>query len=149
MGDALRRRVSLPHVPPPGIPEGGVFFLTICGRPDGVNQFCVKETGGAVLEAARAYHHHGRWYCPLLLLMPDHLHALIAFPPGSVMTRTVARWKAYLARTQKIHWQRDFFDHRLRDDESEAEKEDYILHNPVRAGLVARPEDWPYVWRLA
>ena len=26
-------------------------------------------------------------------------------------------------------------------------KERYIVNNPVRKGLVERPEEWPYVWR--
>jgi hypothetical protein len=37
-----------------------------------------------------------------------------------------------------------FFEHRLQGDESLDEKAGYILENPVRAGLVAKPEDWPY-----
>jgi hypothetical protein len=41
--------------------------------------------------------------------------------------------------------QEGFFDHRIRSNESAEEKRQYILMNPVRAGLVARPEDWPYV----
>jgi mono/diheme cytochrome c family protein len=35
----------------------------------------------------------------------------------------------------------------LRKDESYREKADYIRANPVRAGLVTRPEDWPYFWQ--
>jgi len=45
-----------------------------------------------------------------------------------------------------IVWQRDFFEHRLRHDESRLEKADYILHNPVRKKLVAHPKDWPFVY---
>jgi len=45
---------------------------------------------------------------------------------------------------QKKFRQKDFFEHRLRSDESAQEKSDYILVNPVRAGLVPKPEDWPY-----
>jgi hypothetical protein len=26
------------------------------------------------------------------------------------------------------------------------EKADYILHNPVRAGLVSRWDEWPWKW---
>jgi hypothetical protein len=44
----------------------------------------------------------------------------------------------------KSFWQPGFFDHLLRHDESYAEKWDYVWRNPVRAGLVAKPEDWPY-----
>ncbi|MGD1019727.1 MAG: transposase [Verrucomicrobiia bacterium] len=41
-------------------------------------------------------------------------------------------------------WQREFFDHVLRSEESYAEKWEYVRQNPVRAGLTARVEDWPY-----
>ena len=44
----------------------------------------------------------------------------------------------------KSFWQPGFFDHLLRRDESYAQKWDYVWHNPVRAKLVAQPEDWPY-----
>ena len=57
----------------------------------------------------------------------------------------IARWKRFTSTRAKISWQRDFFDHRLRGDEGWREKADYILANPVRAGLVMKTEDWPYV----
>ena len=46
-----------------------------------------------------------------------------------------------------IVWQENFFDHRLRTDETLGGKADYILQNPVRAGLAKNIEDWPYVWK--
>jgi hypothetical protein len=41
---------------------------------------------------------------------------------------------------------RVFFDHRLRREEKLSEKADYILHNPVRAGLVNDWHEWPHLW---
>jgi REP element-mobilizing transposase RayT len=38
-------------------------------------------------------------------------------------------------------WQREFFDHVLRSEESYARKWEYVLQNPVRAGLTTRAED--------
>ena len=61
------------------------------------------------------------------------------------MRHTVRAWKKYLASHARIAWQRDFFDHRLRSDESYQEKAYYIRMNPVHAGLVATPADWDYV----
>jgi putative transposase len=58
----------------------------------------------------------------------------------------VSKWKEWTAKALGVRWQRDFFEHRLREDESFREKSDYILANPVRAGLVEKPEDWPYVF---
>ncbi len=41
-------------------------------------------------------------------------------------------------------WQKEFFDHILRSNESLSEKWEYIRDNPVRAELVKNVEDWPY-----
>ena len=78
--------------------------------------------------------------------MPDHLHTLIAFPADKEMAQVIAHWKEFTAKRLSLHWQRDFFDHRLRHDESWRAKADYILNNPVRRGLVTCVADWPYVW---
>ncbi len=77
--------------------------------------------------------------------MPDHIHLIIALPEHAKLGRIVGDWKKWLTQNHKIVWQEDFFDHRLRHDESSRDKGDYILHNPVRAGLVDQAQDWPYV----
>jgi len=41
-------------------------------------------------------------------------------------------------------WQAGYHDHKIRSPESEAEKWEYVCMNPVRYGLVERPEDWPF-----
>jgi len=83
--------------------------------------------------------------------MPDHLHLFAAFATNAP---TLSMWmkslKNNLSKTlraqgvQSPHWQKGFFDHVLRSDESYEEKWKYVARNPVRAGLVGRAEDWPY-----
>jgi putative transposase len=46
--------------------------------------------------------------------------------------------------TGPVIWQRGFFDHVLRNDESYGHKWNYVRENPVRAGLVTKADDWPY-----
>ena len=83
----------------------------------------------------------------IALLMPDHMHLLISFPQSQKRIQTiVSKWKEWTAKSLKIDWQRDFFEHRLRKEESFREKADYILLNPVRAGLVKEEEDWSCVF---
>ena len=41
-------------------------------------------------------------------------------------------------------WQDGFHDHKFRTPESESRKWEYVCLNPVRYGLVKRPEEWPY-----
>jgi putative transposase len=44
-------------------------------------------------------------------------------------------------------WQREYFDHILRSDESTASKAQYICENPVRHGIVEFIDDYPWLWR--
>ena len=98
-----------------------------------------------MLTSAVFYQEKQRWWIDTFLLMPDHLHALLAFPKMEDLGNVVRMWKGYQAKQLKIEWQEGFFDHRIRSEESAEEKRQYIRMNPVRAGLVARVEDWPYI----
>ncbi len=80
-----------------------------------------------------------------MLLMPDHLHALIAIDGEASLSTTIANFKRATSKFAGVHWQRNFFDPRLRNDESSDEKDAYIRQNPVRAGLMQGDENWPYV----
>jgi len=99
----------------------------------------------SVFETARRYHVAERWHLKLLLLMPDHLHMLIAIDGDTVLSDLIRDFKRITAKTAKVRWQRNFFDYRLRHDENEDEKAEYIRQNPVRAGLAEADEKWPYV----
>jgi putative transposase len=89
-------------------------------------------------------------YC----VMPDHLHALVAGEHEAADVREFVRifkqqtsfeWKR--AHGTSL-WQRGYFDHVLRDDEDTFVVARYIIENPVRAGLVASPPDYPYLGSL-
>jgi putative transposase len=105
--------------------------------------------GHQVLAATAHNHDKLAWHCRLCLLMPDHLHAIIAFPHEPGMKIIISNWKKFVATNSKVRWQRDFFDHRLRDNNELQEKTSYILMNPVRKGLCERAEDWIWMYRPA
>jgi putative transposase len=46
------------------------------------------------------------------------------------------------------HWQKGFFDHVLRSEESYGQKWNYVRDNPVRAGLVKEWNKWPFVGEI-
>jgi putative transposase len=131
-----------------------VTFNTLLRRPllacPTVQQaFCEYARRGLALNVAT-----GRY-----VLMPDHVHVFVRIGRGMSLGRWESGLKQHLGKTlgalgyQPValpgarlagFWQPGFFDHLLRHDESYAEKWDYVWHNPVRAGLVSQPEDWPY-----
>lgn len=98
------------------------------------------------------------WMVGDYLLMPDHLHLFCAPRELSVTIETwIAYWKREftiksqrLARTlapptqNRRKFQSRGWHHRLRDGENYSEKWIYVQENPVRKGLVARIEDWPF-----
>ena len=88
----------------------------------------------------------GIWFCHVILLMSDHIHLLVNFLDTPSFSRVIGDWKHWLSRQHSISWQENFFDHRIRKEESFGEKAEYILRNPVRAGLIDKAEEWPYVW---
>ena len=60
----------------------------------------------------------------------------------------VEAWKRYAATKLGIVWQRGFFEHRLRSNESVEEEAEYFRQNPVRAGLVESAAEWPFLLEL-
>ena len=141
-------RKHLPHNIPLWIdPNKEIYFLTINCRVRHSNQLARAAISQAIFDTVAFRNDQYIWFSYLFLLMPDHAHALISFPPSGKPVRTViSKWKEWTAKTIGIEWQLDFFEHRLRHEESHREKAEYILQNPVRAGLIQKPEDWPYVW---
>ena len=140
----LPQRKILYHRPPSWVESSALFFVTVCCQQRGTNLLCVPEAAAIILNAAEYYHAHKRWYLALMVLMPDHVHAIVALPPYEEMSRVIRSWKIYTSRETRVRWQRDFFDHRLRRDESFEQKATYILENPVRAGLVRSADDWRF-----
>jgi hypothetical protein len=65
------------------------------------------------------------------------------FHAGMEIVDVTPSSRASAAATTPL-WQREFFDHILRSDESYAQKWEYVRENPMRVGLVSDPDDWPF-----
>ena len=103
---------------------------------------------------ARAIHERREEHGFLLsawVFLPDHGHAII-YPPYPLTICTVME-SIKGGATKRINRSRReagvlmeprFFDRALRTVKEYHEKVWYIHLNPVKAGLVSRPEDWPW-----
>ena len=139
-------RKNLPHATPPWVDPSSIFFVTIYCAKRTHNQLCDPTIAAAIFETVEFRQKRGDWFIHLLLLMPDHLHGLVSFPRDGSMKKTISNWKEIVAKKCQVSWQRDFFDHRLRAEESFEEKAHYIRMNPVRRQLASSPVTWPYLW---
>jgi len=85
-------------------------------------------------------------YC----FMPDHLHYLAEGLSDRAdllrFTRTFRQRSGYRhrqARSDRL-WQEGYFDRHLREEDATLEVVSYIIANPVRAGLCANPQQYPF-----
>jgi hypothetical protein len=115
-------RKKLPRTIRQWVAEGSWFFITVNCVPPGKNQLCRAETGDAVLAAMKFIHERSIWHCRLCVLMSDHLQAIIVFPREPGMQTRGQEWKKFVAGKHGVDWQRDFFEHRLRDHREWREK---------------------------
>ncbi len=144
--------------------EPGQFFVSITtegGRPwfrcPEVVHRCAEELRRACIAQSFAL----EAYC----FMPDHLHVLVLSEAASDLVRFVHQFKQrtgwwlrnrYVAGGLKASptsssqraglWQKSYYDHILRREEDARDVVRYILENPVRAGLVASPGEYPHAW---
>ena len=140
-------RKKLPHTIPQWVAEGSSFFITIKCVPPGKNQFCQAGIGDGVIAAMTHNHENLLWQCRLCLLMPDHLHAIIAFPRDPGMKTLDHKLEKARGGQTWGGMAAGFSDHRLRDHHQLQEKTEYILMNPVRKGLCERMKDRVWVYR--
>ncbi len=88
------------------------------------------------------------------VVMPEHVHLLVSEPERGTLARALQSLKiasARLTRSLRTYegqtaalWQKRYYDRYLRDYEEFSRTLRYIHRNPVRRGLCARPEDWPW-----
>ena len=141
----LPQRRTLPHNVPSWVAQGARHFITINCTERHTSPLRQSTIASQLLESARFYEETDHWYLWLMLVMPDHVHFIASFDLNRGVKNTVSAWKHYQTHNLNISWQRDFFEHSLRNDEEFREKACYIRMNPVRKGLVTTPEQWPHL----
>jgi REP element-mobilizing transposase RayT len=143
-------RRKLPHYQK----AGRAVFITFC---KGNRIPFTPESRDAILQ--HCLHDHGRRYdLHAVVVMPDHVHLLVSplrdekgWPYSlptilKLLKGTSARSVNRLSGSCGPVWQAESFDHLLRSQESFEEKLEYIRQNPVRRGLLKKPEDYPWLW---
>ena len=85
--------------------------------------------------------------------MPDHLHLVVEGRTDNAdlqrFVKIAKQRVVYSLRDEHgVHsiWQEGYHDWVLRPHQSTEDVVRYVLNNPIRAGLVARPEDYPFSW---
>ena len=94
-----------------------------------------------------------RWYGFWItgyVVMPEHVHLLVSEPERKNLALALQMLKQMVSRNRvpaSAHcpvWQARYYDFNVWSDEKRVEKLRYIHRNPVKRGLVERPEDWAW-----
>jgi REP element-mobilizing transposase RayT len=141
------RRAHLPHWQA----GGSTYFVTF------------RSTRGDLPPAARqVVVEHIRFDCGrrfdlvIAVVMPDHVHLIFCprqmcegvwFDLSDILKGlkgASARRINLLLGTSGAVWQQESYDRIVRDDREFEETVQYVVDNPVKAGLVTTPEEYPF-----
>ncbi len=80
------------------------------------------------------------------VVMPEHVHLLVNEPRRALLSKAVQALKLSVSMRspERPFWLAHYYDRNVSAHEEFVEKLRYIHRNPVRRGLVAQPEDWPW-----
>jgi putative transposase len=80
--------------------------------------------------------------------MPEHVHLVLSEPKHGTLADVLKSLKQGVSRRligdEPHFWQKRYYDFNVRNARQFVEKLRYIHCNPVKRGLCARPEDWPW-----
>ncbi len=146
----------MPNYIRPRAPGATIFFTVALA--DRGSDLLVRE-----LPTLRAAFHRTLNESPFLfdaiVVLPDHLHALLTLPAGD--TDYAQRWRkiksrfsrslpkgslrpSHIKRQERGIWQRRFWEHHIKDEADYAAHLGHCWFNPVKHGLVERASDWPH-----
>jgi putative transposase len=144
------------------VPGGTYFFTVVTDRRAPIfDDPRARRILGAALRECRE---RRPFRTVAIVLLPDHLHAIWALPPGDdayprrwnrIKARFTRSWLADGGTEQSVTagrrrdgrrgvLQPKYWEHTIRDEHDLERHVEYVHFNPVRHGLVTCPRDWPY-----
>jgi REP element-mobilizing transposase RayT len=82
-------------------------------------------------------------------VMPNHVHVVARLFPGNTLATVLHSWKSFSAKHANrilgmpgVFWQREYYDHLIRNEGELERSIRYVSENPVKAQL----KDWKWVW---
>ena len=127
-----------------------LYFLTICTF-ERRNHFSREQAVRAAWSQFLRTAHEKQFVIIAYCFMPDHVHLLVKGRTPQADLRAfvaVSKQRAAYAARQAVEgklWQAGYFERTLRESDDLFDVARYIVQNPVRAGLVTSPSDYPFL----
>ena len=135
--------------------RGLTYSITACYYE---RKLVFKNRGAANLMMHELWRQGRQGDCQSLafVVMPDNIHWLLQLTGNTTLSDIVGRIKGrtayFIARSTDVCgriWQSGFHDHALRAEEDIECVGTYLIHNPVRAGIVSDADEyryWDSIW---
>jgi len=128
------------------------YFITVCCK-EKKKILDNKSAFEIIFKSCFWLEKEGYIIADFLIVMPNHIHWIFQLLNKKPLSMVIKSFKEYTGRKIKENlslngtvWQEGFYDHAIRKDESLTEIIKYAWYNPVRAGIVESPNDYPYWW---
>jgi putative transposase len=136
---------------------GGTFFFTVTLHDR--RSTALIDHIALLRTAFRTTHSERPFVTDAIVILPDHLHAILTLPPGDSdfsdrwrrikgsFTRSVVATGAPISRNNRGEyslWQKRFWEHTIRDERDFERCADYVHFNPVKHRLATSPSDWAF-----
>ncbi len=130
------------------IPYKPIFFTLVANYKK--CYFINPEINEQIIECLEEIFQTSNIFLPVYCLMPDHLH-FVSYATGQE-GNLLDRVNYFKSKTSKIGknfgisdlWQKRYYDHIVREQESLRKISEYIYDNPVRKKLIEYAGDYPY-----
>jgi len=129
---------------------GATYFVTKCVA-ERASLLANPTSAAAIIGSLRWLVSNRYAICWGFVVMPDHYHAILELCGNKSLSDAMASIDRYTARRINFHlgrggafWQRGYYDHAVRGAEELEDILAYVHANPVRAGIAATPNAWPY-----
>lgn len=135
-------------------PDHRVFFITFCTY----RRRELSERARSIVLEVCLRGNSSLFELLAVVVRPDHVH--LALDPlvssdGPVciarIMQAIKSTSAHRINRELGHegtvWQQESLDRALRQEEQLEDKIDYMMENPVRAGIVRNPDDYQWLWR--
>jgi putative transposase len=80
------------------------------------------------------------------VVMPEHAHLLVSEPKKALLSKAIQALKLSVSvqSRERPFWQARYYDFNVHNEEKRVEKIRYMHRNPVKRGLVEKPEQWQW-----
>jgi REP element-mobilizing transposase RayT len=166
--DESNYKRHLPHIEV----AGSTYYTTSCTD----DRLILAPEERTLAMSAIHYHDNGKYDLHAAVVMPDHFHLIMrpleqdngltwmldeifhsikSYSAKQILNlrhsldevgRGRPTYATNVQRVKRVVWQDENFDHIIRNEKDYREKLLYLCDNPVRAGLVEKPEDYQWLY---